>query len=404
MNEANIKIVLGNNPLANGEYALYLRIIKKKKKKQINIGIRCKQEHFINEQLIKAHLRHKVENELLFRLKTRALEIIREFQLKNQDFTLDEFEQAFRGEGKNNTELCAITFSDEIIDELERSHKIGNAAVYKEIKTALIRFAGKKVLFKQITPTFLDKFEIFMRERGNEDGGISLKMRTLRALFNKAITRKLISQEIYPFRDYKISKLKPEKNKRALSVDDFKKIRDLDLTENPHLIDVHNYFLFSFYARGMNFVDMMKLKWTDIQNGRIYYTRSKTKGNFNIEITSVLQKVLDYYKSQNRPTEYVFPILLKDDLTAKQINYRKHKVMGQYNRKLKEIAQLAKIETCLTSYVARHSYATILKQIGTSTEVISESMGHADVQVTMTYLKEFENDVLDKANQKLLEL
>ena len=368
-----------------------------------NIGVRCKKEHFANETLTKAHSRHKVENELILRLKTRALEIIRDFQLKNLDFTLSEFEQVFRGDNKN-TEVCVIQFFDEIIDELERSHKIGNAAVYKEAKVSLTRFAGNKVLFKDITPIFLEKFEVALRERGNEDGGISLKMRQLRAIFNRAIGRKMISQEIYPFRDYKISKLKPVSNKRALSLEDFKRIRDLDLTENPYLIDTHNYFMFSFYARGMNFVDMMKLKWTDIQDGRIYYTRSKTKGKFSIEVTPKLQEMLDYYKSQNRPTEYVFPILLKSDLTPQQIAYRKHKVIGNCNRKLKEIAKLAKIEKRLTTYVARHSYATILKQMGTSTDVISELLGHSDVQVTMTYLKEFENDVLDKASRKLLEL
>jgi len=400
MDTTNIKIALGNNPLANGEYALYMRITKKKKKKEINIGIRCKKEHFINELLVKAHPRHKVENELLFRLKTRALEIIREFQIKEHNFTLDEFENAFRGNNFGN-EVSAIKFFDEIIAELELAGRIGNAMAYKGAKTTLIHFAGYKILFRQITPAFLEKFEAYMRSRGNEDGSIAVRMRELRALVNIAIRRKLITMELYPFNDYKISKLKSGKNKRALSVEDFKKIRDLDLNDNPYLIEAQHYFLFSFYARGMNFADMMKLRWSDITDNRINYIRSKTKGKFSIEVTPEMQKILDYYKAENRETGYIFPILLNENLTPIQIVNRKHEVLGRFNSKLKLIAKLAEIETHITSYVARHSYATILKQRGTSTDVISELMGHSNVQITMTYLKEFDTDFLDEESRKL---
>ncbi|MBF0576382.1 site-specific integrase [Dysgonomonas sp. GY617] len=400
---ANIKIVLTNKVSADGKYSMYLRITKDRKKKEINIGIRCEREHFEQEQLTKEHPNYKVDNKLIIKLKSRALDVIRDFQLNGNNFTLDEFENAFRGQ-KTIVETDAIKFFDEIFEEQVSAGRVGNAKVYRETKNALVRFAGNKILFREINTAFLEKFEVYMRSRGNEDGGIAVKMRQLRALFNIAMRRKLVKLEFYPFEDYKISKLKPIKNKRALGVEDFKKIRDLDLTDNPYLIEAQHYFIFSFYARGMNFVDIMKLKWTDIQDNRIYYTRSKTKGKFNIEVTLKMQKILDYYKAQNRSTEYVFPILLKDDLTPKQIDYRKHQVLGRCNSKLKQIAKLAKVDKHLTTYVARHSFATILKQIGTSTDIISELMGHADVQITMTYLKEFDNDVLDKANRRLLEL
>jgi len=223
----------------------------------------------------------------------------------------------------------------------------------------------------------------------------------LRALYNKAIKRRLIPRELYPFEEYKVSALRGEKNKRALTADDFKKIRDIDLSDNPPLLEAQRYFLFSFFARGMNFADLMLLKWTDIVGGRIHYTRSKTKGRFSIEVTDELQQLLDFFKAQNRNTDYVFPILLHHDLTAKQILERKHKVLARVNRKLKEIAKLAGVEEHLTSYVARHSFATILKKMGTSTDAISELMGHADVKITMTYLKGFDPDYLDKESRKL---
>lgn len=404
MSNTNIKIVIGNKPMSDGNYGIYLRITKNRKKKEISLGIRCKAEHFENGELNKKHKDHKIDNEVIVELKRKAYTIVRDFQRESYNYSLEEFENKFRGIEDENQKVDTIQFFDEIINELEFSERLGNARAYKETKDALIRFSGESILFEEITSAFLEKFEAFMRARGNKDSGIAFKMRELRALFNTAIRRKLISKDLYPFEEYKISKLKIQKNKRALSVEDFKKIKEVDLSERPDLLEAYNYFMFSFYVCGINFIDMMQLKWSDIQDGRIYYTRSKTKGQFSIKITDNVQEMLDYYKSQNRPTNYVFPILLKEDLTPLQVANRKHKVLGRFNRKLKEIAKIAEIDKNLTSYVARHSFATIHKKIGTPTDVISELMGHSDVQITMTYLKEFDNEVLDKTNRKLLDI
>lgn len=403
MKNTTIRIVLGNSPLTQGYYAIYLRITKDRKKKEINLGLKCLSENFLNEQLSKKHKNFRIENELLISFKSKALSIIREFQLQDYDFTLKEFENEFRG--SNNTKTTdVISFFDEYTAEMESAGRVGNARVYRETKQALMKFAGSSINFRDINIAFLEKFEAHLRSRGNIDGSIGVKMRQLKALYNTAIRRKLIDRKFYPFEEYKTSKLKSKKNKRALSVEDFKRIRDVDLSKNPDLIEAHNYIMFSFFTRGMNFVDIMKLKWSDIQDGRIYYTRSKTKGQFSIQITENVKEILSFYRCQNRKTDYVFPILLKDDLTPQQILNRKHKVLSRVNQKLKQIAKIAGVEKNITTYTFRHSFATILKQIGTSTDVISELMGHSDVQTTMTYLKEFDTDLLDQENRKLLNL
>lgn len=400
---ASIKIVLDSKPMSNNLYSVYLRIIKDRKRKNIALGLKCKKIHFENEQFLKGHENYKTENKILLNFKARAEKIIRDFQLDGINFTLEEFENKFKGKPEIS-DYRVSEFYDEIIDELERSGRMSYAKSFKDTRTSFLKFTGKNIMFKDVTPILIEKYEVYLRENNNQNGGISFKMRHLRALFNIAIKRKVMNKNNYPFNDYKVSKLKPESNKRALSVDEFKKIKEVDLSNHPELIDTYHYFMFSVYTRGMNFADMAKLKWSDIANGRIYYKRSKTKHSFNIEINEKIEEILDYYKSQNRPSEYVFPILLKDDLTPKQIAYRKHKVLSQFNKKLKEIASLAGVEKNITSYVARHSFATILKNLGTSVEKISEMMGHGNVQITMSYLKEFENDDLDKENRKLLDL
>lgn len=398
MTKATIKLVLNGRAMSNNKYGIYLRIIKNRKKKLINLGLQCQKEHFEDEAFTKKHPNHQLENELLLKFKTKAIRILRELQVTNDDFSLEVFENAFRGT-KNNQDLKAVDFFDEIIDEMTRAGRISNARAYKETRNSLIKFKGKKFKFKDITSTFLEKYEVFLKENGSKNGGVAFRMRELRSLFNKARNRKLIPKEPYPFEEYKISKLKPEANKIAMDLKEFEKFKKVDLSAHPNLLEAYNYFLFSIYARGLNFHDSMHLKWSNIRNGRIYYTRSKTKGKINLEIIPPAQKILDYYKAQNRATQYVFPILLDDNLTHQQIANRKHKVLSRYNKKLKEIAVLAGIEKNLSSYVARHSFATILKMSGSSIEKISEMMGHSDVSITVAYLKEFSNEDLDKENR-----
>lgn len=399
---------MGSKPLSDGQYLVYLRITKNRRKKEISIGLKGFKEHFVSEQFIKPHPNFKIENGFIIKQKHEALSIIRNFQLNDEDFTLESFERKFRGVPETNDNF--FDFTEEIIKEMEQSDRLGNARAYKEAKESLVKFInenhpGKTIVkFKELTPELLEKYEVYMRSRGNENGGMAFKMRQIRAIFNKAINRKIISQDIYPFKYYKVSKLKAKPNKRALTVEDFKKLKDVNLSQFPHLMEAYNYFMFSFYTRGMNFVDMMYLKKSDIVNDRLYYTRAKTKGRFNIEIVDKAQEIIDFYKDKTKNTSYVFPILLSDDMTPKQIEYRKHKVLSRYNRKLGEIAKIAGVESHVTSYVARHSFATILKKKGTSTDLISELMGHSNVQITMTYLKEFDDEELDKANRRLLGL
>lgn len=400
---ASIRILLRDKATKEGMFPVVLRIVKERKSKVISLGFECEKKDWDvdNKEFKKSHENYLQRNRILIKYKEKALKIIDDFTLEGTDFTLEQFEMKFRGIEEQKDRTNAINFFDEIIGELVSSGRLGNANAYKEAKNSLVRFSGTEIMFKDITPEFLEKFEVYLRLNGNEDGGIAFKMRELRALFNTAIRRKHITREIYPFEEYKISKLKTKKTKKALSVEDFKKIKEVDLSDRPDLIEAYNYAMFSFYTRGMNFTDMVHLKWEDIQDGRIYYVRSKTKGQFSIQVTEKIQQILDYYKAQDRKTGYVFPILLSEGMTHQQIANRKHKVISRYNRKLKIIAKLAEVDKEISSYTFRHSFATILKKTGTSTDIISELMGHSDVKVTMTYLKEFENDILDDAARTL---
>ncbi len=400
----NVKIVLRKKKLSNGNFPVCLRVTKNRKTKYFKTLFDATEVEWDSSagKFNKRNGNYLQNNRLLIKFQDRALQVLGEMQIESDDFTLDDFEKRYRILS-NPIQNNVFSFWDEIIEEMTAAGRIGNARVNREAYKSIIKFNGSKNLtFKNITPAFLNKYEVFMRARGGTDGGIGVPMRALRALFNFAIERNVVKEDYYPFKIYKISKLKGKGLKKALSMEQVKKIFSLDLKQYPRLTNSRNFFVFSFYTRGMNFADMMKLEWKQIQDDKIYYTRSKTKGTFIIKIVPPVQDILNFYKEQKRDTKYVLPILLHDNLTHSQIANRKHKVLQRYNLQLKEIAEICGINKTLSSYVARHSFANCMKQKGVATDIISESLGHQNMAVTQAYLKELDSSVLDEAVELLV--
>jgi len=403
-NMATIKILLRNKPNTEGLYPIIIRVTKDRKVKLITLGINCELKDWdaSNQLLKKSHTNYIQRNRVLLKRKAKALKIIDDYSLNDDDFTLTQFEMKFRG--RDLSKVTVLEFWEGKVEDLIKAGRVGNARAYRDTKTSFFKFQkNTKIMFKEITPEVLDKYETYMRSNNCTDGGIAVRMRALRALFNDAKKKRIVEDKYYPFKVYKIAKLKGKGIKRALSREEIKLIEDFDTTKYPHLVDAKNYFIFSYYSRGMNYYDMMKLTWSNIDFDRIFYIRSKTKGRFTIKILEPKKVILDYYKKQNRLTPFVFPIMLKIGLTPTQIENRKAKTLKKYNKQLKEIALIQGINKNISSYSARHSFATNLKHKGTSTDVISQAMGHSNLNITQAYLKEFEDDVLDEAMKGLLE-
>lgn len=400
---ASIKTVLRKKILTNGKFPISLRVTKDRKTKIFKTPFEAHVNEWDSKQgrFNKKHPRQTKANRLLGRIEDRALEVIAELEIDQEFYTLSDFEEKFRVQA-NPEASDLFLFWDELIAEMREAGRMANADIYHHTKNSVYKFTGKNSLnFKKVSPTFLDKYEVYLRSKGGSDGGIGVKMRAIRAIFNVAIRRGLIDEKLYPFKHYKISKLKGRAIKKALNLEEVHHLQNLDLSSTPHLVNSRNYFIFSFYTRGMNFADMMRLRWEDISGDRIHYTRAKTGGNFTIKIMAPTRKILDFYSQNNSP--YVFPIILRENLTPTQLNDRKRKTLKKFNKDLKELAILAGINKPLTSYVARHSFANCLKQKGVGTDIISESMGHQDVKTTMAYLKELDTSILDDANSLLLE-
>lgn len=399
----SVKLILKRKALADKTFPIMLQIIKEGKVKLFTTGISCLVSEWDGNQLKKPHPNYQQRNLILQQnFKTKALKIIDEFTRSDTDFTLADFEMKFRGNVRNQ-KITVYEHFQARIDLMKLSGRVGNARSYNDTCNSFFSFHTDRDLnFKNLNHNLLEQYEAFLRNRGNQDSGIAFRMRSIRAVYNSAIKNDIISKDHYPFDTYKISKLKGKGLKRALSREEIKRVIDLDISQRPDLIDSKNYFIFSYFVQGINFIDMMKLKKSNIKDGTIEYIRSKTKSRFVIKILPPVQKIIDYYSGQILSTDYIFPLLLKNNLTPVQIENRKNKTLKKFNKDLKDIGKLAKVDKEITSYVIRHSFATNLKQLGVPADVISQSMGHSNLDVTNSYLAEFENSIVDDANEKLL--
>jgi integrase len=199
---------------------------------------------------------------------------------------------------------------------------------------------------------------------------------------------------LYPFENFKI---KTENTvKRALSKDEIIQIRDIDLRSCPGQEKARDFFMFSFYCMGMSFVDIAYLKVKDIYKGRLNYSRQKTTQLYNMAIVEPALEIINRYSTLENKDEFVFPILDKDHPNLHELYLSQ---MRNNNKRLKDIAKKLDLSIPLTSYVARHSWATIAKRSGIPTAVISEGLGHTTEKTTQIYLDSFENSVLDEANK-----
>ena len=220
-------------------------------------------------------------------------------------------------------------------------------------------------------------------------------MRSVRALYNSAIKEDQFTTPKNPFEHYKIPATTRTK-KRAIAKVELIKIRDLAYKPNSAIWHAKNYALIMFNCRGMNFVDLVKVRVKDVSGNYIFYGRSKTGDQLSVRITKELKELLNFYLTDKTEEEYLFPA----NYDGSTKHYEKYKTLRRrMNENLKIIANDVGIEGKFTTYSIRHSWATIAKYMGISTEIISEGLGHHSLKTTEIYLKSFTNKVLDDANE-----
>lgn len=406
MKNTNIVISLDTRRAkSDGSFPLIMRLGHLERTTSIPLGISLKEKDWDSQNKVVKKSYTGTDtvsrlNNFIQKRKSDAMDIILKLQEAGQLQTMSVTELRSRIDQKDES-MSFFQFAQNQVQELIKANRVGTARSYKGVISVLKTFVNEKDLkFQEITFPFLTRFETDHKARGNQMNGLAVYMRTIRAIFNKAIKSGIVVKELYPFDKYKIKTTPTEK--RALDNEYIAKIVSLKLDPIHPCFHARNYFLTSYMAYGMNFKDMACLKRSNISNGRVVYRRNKTGKLYDIRITEGLKEILDYYLTSSPASEYVFPIIKRESalLLERDVQWARKR----YNKKLKELAKLCGIESNLTSYVSRHSFATQAMMKDIPLNAISAMLGHSNLKTTEIYLKSLPSNLLDQYNAKLLAL
>ena len=286
-----------------------------------------------------------------------------------------------------------VSYIDEEIRKLSNAGRNGTAQNYKAAMNSFTKFIrNENFPLSSFTEEIVQKYESWLRNRYLSRNTISFYMRQLRSIYNKAVKANL-TEQTFPFDNVYtgIDKTK----KRAVDISVITKLIALDLSYSSSLCFARDLFLLSFYMRGMAFVDMAYLKHDNIKNGVIRYIRHKTDIMLEIKIEQCISDIINRYASKSK-LGYLLPIITRTDAEKAYTQYKNKR--SYYNKLLKKICP----DILLTSYVSRHSWATIARNMNISLAVISAGMGHSSETMTRIYLTSLEASTIDQANSAIL--
>lgn len=283
-----------------------------------------------------------------------------------------------------------LAFMREQIVDLQSCNRLGTALNYERTRRSFALFLGADIPISAVNEQLIDDYNRFLMRRGIMRNTISFYMRVLRSVYNKAVRRNL-TEQLTPFRNVYTGI--DGTRKRAIDQQLIARLKRLELTD-PQLSLTRDLFMFSFYMRGMSFVDMAYLKRSNLQDDAIRYVRRKTGQLLSVRIEPSIRAIIDRYAAADRP--YIFPILTGEDPRRSFTRYQG--ALAYYNRCLKKLAGMLGLEAPLTSYCARHSWATAARDLQVPLSVISAGMGHTSERTTRIYLRMLENSEIDAAN------
>lgn len=405
MNASISVVCYKSKTLSNGEHPLMLRVTKDRKLKYLSLGISV---HFDNWDFTRNEPKPKCPNrELIQKVildkKTEYYTQVLELNAEQKDYTASSLVESKTEKYDFKT---VREFYEELITNYGKIGKTGNRRTYKASLNCLKRFTANKLelLFSDIDVAWLNRYEDWFRQRKCKETFMSVQFRTLRSAYNKAIAAKATSSKSYPFTEYKVSKFNVKTRKRALNKEDIVKIITTETIHPTSLRTLtRSFFTFSYLCAGVPFVDFANLTLNNIVSGKLSYERQKTHGDINVTISDQAMEIVEKYAYHRKEAKYLFPIFdARVHKTAQQKANRINKVCNQVNKELKVLASELDIDAEITTYVARHSFATILKRSGVNIGIISELMGHADLTTTEIYLDGFDEEQVEQAMSNLL--
>lgn len=388
---ATVKIKLDTRRAkADGTYNIIFKIRHQLKTYTINSGVSVFKSSW-DYELSEVTIDHPNARLLNLKLIKQYYNIEKAVLILEHDFTIEKLRNVITGETPKQAETFKL-FAQRLIEKMIDEGRAGNALVYQTAINRLVTFCGD-LTFDKIDYKLLTEFIHHLKMAGLKTNSISNYLRSIRAIYNKAIKYKIAHRDNYPFYDIRIKSQRTAN--RAISKADITKLISLPLAENSPSKRALKYFMLSFYLRGISFTDMAYLKRSNIINGRIQNKRRKTHKNYSVKLFKPAEDIISTLHDSNN--NYLLPIL---DNTIKEDSLEAKKVIKQWikttNKYLKRHSLELQSEINITTYSSRHSFATIAKHLGYSNEMIAEALGHEyGYRITNTYLGAFDTNKLD---------
>ena len=400
---ASIKLKFRASSSNQREGILYYQIIHKRVSRQVttNYKLFINEWNDINETINIDYsnidrkdyldsIQYKIQNDI-----RRYESIIQKLAIQLGSFTVNDIVERFRNQSVNSS---LFGFMETLIATYKRHGQHRTGETYLSTLNSIKRFReNKDIQLLDINTEFIVSYEHYLKTEGVQHNTISFYMHRLRAVYNKAVEKELIEQR-FPFKHLKIGIEKTIK--RAIPIKYIKKLKSLELKEFSSKDLARDLFLFSFYTRGMSFIDIAYLQKKDLKNGTLSYRRKKTGQKLFIHWETCMEHIVNKHRSEES-SPYIFSIL---EPTKGDIRKQYHNTLTLINRHLKKLGEKIGLEIPLTMYVARHSWATIAHREGVPISIISEGMGHDNEKTTQIYLASLDNKVIDNANRKIIQL
>ena len=281
------------------------------------------------------------------------------------------------------------------ISAFNQQGQVGTATVYDTILKGIERFAGAHIPFDAVTVSWLVRYAAFLQSEGKKQTTIAIHLRHLRAILNEARRQGIVKEAQYPFGRGRFEIQEGEGRKMALTLEQIGQIARYD-DGSEATAKYRDYWLFLYLCNGINVADFVRLRFRDIVNGEICFVRQKTarttrtRKEIRVVVTDRMQAIIDRWGNPPAPDRFIFPVLDGSEDAMRQ------KLKTQYftravNKRMATIGEALGIGN-ISTYTARHSFATVLKRAGANIAYISESLGHNDLKTTENYLASFERE------------
>lgn len=389
-------------PKKNGTCSVKIRVYFngfKRERKYFTTGIDLTPKEF--EQVMTAQRRTPEQKEIYTKLNyllAKAEKAINDLNV----FTYDAFEEAFL-EQRNIQNSVSFAF-EKHIQQLKEEQRLGTAMSYEYALKSIESFKPN-LSFAEINKSFLDKYENFMLRNGKSKTTIGIYLRSLRAIYNQ----QNIDRSIYPFGESKKQYAIPTSRniKKALTVEEIARIYQYEATPKSTKEMAKDYWIFLYLSNGMNVKDFCMLKWKNIEGDMLTYLREKTKRSkkdskpISVALKAETMEIVQKWGQPSLDKEaFIFPHLQKG-MSAETERATYKQLTKTINKYMKQIASELGLNKEVTTYFARHSFATVLKRSGAKIEMISELLGHSSVDVTESYLDSFEKEQIHEQTNAL---